>query len=106
MIYIVQSKEFERGRKDKDKVCLLNIDLYGLMQSAYLWFQKIKAKLLEYELTQSKHDEVLFFDQLRSLYVTVYVNDIKVFASINQMIDELSDYLESKYEIIDLKDVK
>ncbi len=34
------------------------------------------------------------------------MNDIKVFVSINQMIDELSDYLKIKYEMIDLEDVK
>jgi hypothetical protein len=103
MIYIVQSKDFE---KSKDKACLLNLELYDLVQSAYLWFQEIKIKMLAYNLIQSKHDEALFFDQKRSLYVIVYVNDIKVFAFINQMIDELSDYLKSKYEIIDLRDVK
>jgi hypothetical protein len=103
MIYIVQSKEFE---KEKDKTCLLNLDLYELMQSAYLWFQEIKIKMLAYDLIQSKHDEALFFDQKRSLYVIVYVNDIKVFVFINQMIDELSDYLKIKYEMIDLKNVK
>jgi hypothetical protein len=103
MIYIVQSKDFE---KDKDKACLLNLRLYDLVQSVYLWFQEIKAKMLEYELTQSKHDEILFFDQKRYLYVIVYVNDIKIFALINEIIDEMSDFLKSKYEIIDLKDVK
>ncbi len=104
MIYIVQSKEFER--RNKDKTCLLNLDLYELMQSAYFWFQEIKIKMLAYDLIQSKHDEALFSDQKRSLYVIVYVNDIKIFVSINQMIDELSDYLKIKYEMIDLKDVK
>jgi hypothetical protein len=62
--------------------------------------------MLAYDLIQSKHDEALFSDQKRSLYVIVYVNDIKIFVSINQMIDELSDYLKIKYEMIDLKDVK
>jgi hypothetical protein len=81
MIYIVQSKEFER--ENKDKTCLLNLDLYELMQSVYLWFQEIKIKMLAYDLIQSKHDEALFFDQKRSLYVIVYVNDIKIFVSIN-----------------------
>jgi hypothetical protein len=103
MIYIVQSKNFE---KSKDKACLLNMRLYDLVQSAYLWFQEIKIKMLAYDLIQSKHDEALFFDQKRSLYVIVYVNDIKVFVSINQMIDELSDYLKIKYEMIDLRNVK
>ncbi len=62
--------------------------------------------MIEYELTQSKHDEVLFFDQKRRFYVIVYVNDIKVFVSINQKIDELSNYLKIKYEMIDLRNVK
>jgi hypothetical protein len=104
MIYIVQSKEFER--ESKDKTCLLNLDLYELIQSAYLWFQEIKIKMLAYDLIQSKHDEALFFDQKRSLYVTVYVNDIKIFAFINQKIDEVSDFLKIKYEMIDLRNVK
>jgi hypothetical protein len=103
MIYIVQLKEFD---KEKDKTCLLNLDFYKLMQNAYFWFQEIKIKMLAYNLIQSKHDEALFFDQKRLLYVTVYVNDIKIFVSINQMIDELSDYLKNKYKIIDLKNVK
>ncbi len=64
MIYIVQSKDFE---KNKDKACLLNMRLYDLMQSAYLWFQEIKIKMLAYDLIQSKHDEALFFNQKRSL---------------------------------------
>jgi hypothetical protein len=104
MIYIVQSKEFER--RNKDKTCLLNLDLYELIQSAYLWFQEIKIKMLAYDLIQSKHDEALFFDQKRSLYVIVYVNDIKIFVLINQKIDEVSDFLKIKYEMIDLRNVK
>jgi hypothetical protein len=91
MIYTAQPKEFEQKSENeaKDgKTCLLNTGLYGLVQSAYLWFQQIKAKMLAYGLIQSKHDEALFFDQKRSLYVIIYVNDIKVFASNDQVIDE------------------
>jgi hypothetical protein len=105
MIYIVQSKEFEIS-EEKDKTCLLNLDLHELMQSAYFWFQEIKIKMLAYDLIQSKHDKALFFNQKRSLYVTVYMNDIKIFVSINQMIDELSDYLKIKYKMTNLEDVK
>jgi hypothetical protein len=65
MIYIVQSKDFD---KSKDKACLLNLELYDLVQSAYLWFQEIKIKMLAYGLIQSKHDEALFFDQKLSSY--------------------------------------
>jgi hypothetical protein len=52
MIYIDQSKDFEI--EDSNKICLLNIDFYELMQSSHLWFDEIKKKLLTYELIQSK----------------------------------------------------
>jgi hypothetical protein len=105
IIYTIQSKEFEIS-EEKDITCLLNLSLYDLVQSVYLWFQEIKIQMLAYNLIESKHDEALFFDQKRSLYVIVYVNDIKIFVSINQMIDELSDYLKIKYEMTDLRNVK
>lgn len=102
MLYIVQSKRFEK----RNNVCLLNLALYELVQSAHLWFDEIKDKLLIYGLVQSKHDEALFFNTRKSLYVTVYVDDIKAFAPTNQSINELSTYLQSKYEMTDLDDVK
>jgi hypothetical protein len=58
--------------------------------------------LLAFELKQSKHDEALFYTN--ELYLTVYVNDIKAFVPTNQLIDALSAYLHSKYEMI-TKDV-
>ena len=92
MLYTVQPKDFEQS----NEVCLLNLALYGLMQSAYLWFKTIKAKFIEYGLVQSQHNETLFFSIEKSLYVIVYVDDVKTFCPINQSIDDLSTYLQSK----------
>ena len=75
MLYTVQPKGFEQG----NGACLLNLALYGLVQSAHLWFQAIKGKLIEYGLVQSKNDEALFFSNKKELYVTVYVDDVKAF---------------------------
>jgi hypothetical protein len=97
MIYTDQSKDFET--RSFNKTCLLNINLYDLMQSSHLWFDEIKETLIEYDLTQSKHDEALLFK--KELYVTLYVNDIKTFASDAQSIDHLSQHLKSKYEMTD-----
>jgi hypothetical protein len=97
MIYTHQSKDFEI--EDLNKTCLLNIDLYELMQSSHLWFDEIKRKLLTYKLTQSKHDEALFFKE--ELYVTLYVNDIKTFVFDAKSIDHLNQHLKSNYEMID-----
>jgi hypothetical protein len=74
------------------------------MQFDDLWFEEIKSKLLVFELKQLKHNETLFYDSEKELYLTIYVNDIKAFVSINQLIDALSAYLHSKYKMI-TKDV-
>jgi hypothetical protein len=99
MIYIDQSKGFEK--EGTSKTCLLNIDLYDLVQSPHLWFDEIKGTLITYDLAQSKHDEALFFDVKRRLYVILYVNDIKIFVSDAQSIDYFSQHLKSKYEMTD-----
>ncbi len=97
MIYIDQSKSFEID--DSNKTCLLNINLYELMQSFHFWFDEIKRKLLTYKLTQSKHDKALFFTE--ELYVTLYVNDIKTFVFDVRLINHLSQHFKSKYEMTD-----
>ncbi len=71
------------------------------MQSPHLWFDEIKRTLIAYGLVQSKHDEALFFDTKRSLYVTLYVDDIKGFAPDGGTIDHLSQHLKTKYEMTD-----
>ncbi len=53
--------------------------LYGLVQSAYLWFGDLKKTLEDFGLTQFKHDDALFYNTSCSLYITVYVDDIKAF---------------------------
>lgn len=53
--------------------------LYGLVQSAYLWFGDLKATLEDFGLSQSNHNDALFYDTSRSLYITVYVDHIKAF---------------------------
>ncbi len=51
MIYIDQSKNFEKKNINSFKTCLLNIDLYDLMQNFHFWFDEIKRTVIEYDLT-------------------------------------------------------
>lgn len=102
-IYTQEPERFETG---DDNVCLLNMALYGLVQSAFLWFNEIKGTCLEYGLIQSKHDDALFYNAETELYVTIYVDDIKVFAPTDAVIDKLSIFLSQKYELIDIGDLK
>ena len=104
-IYTTQPKGFEQGDR-QDLACLLNMALYGLVQSAYLWFEEFKEKLLLYGLVQSQHDDALFYDTARNLYVTVYVDDVKVFCPESSTIDDLKVFLSKHYKLRDLGEVE
>ena len=101
-LYTTQSQSFKQGERF---VCLLNMALYGLVQSAYLWFGDLKATLKDFDLSQSKHDDALFYDTSRSLYITVYVDNIKTFCADDATILTLKRHLQSKYKLKDIGDV-
>jgi Na+-transporting NADH:ubiquinone oxidoreductase subunit NqrC len=68
MIYIVQSKEFE---KEKDKTRVLNLDLYELMQSVYFNFKKSRSKCLHTTWFNKNMTKLCFLiksDHYTSLY--------------------------------------
>ena len=102
-LYTTEPKGYETG---EGNACLLNKALYGLVQSAYLWFEEIKGTLVAYGLIQSKHDDALFYNPHTELYVTVYVDDIKAFAPTDAIINDLSTFISKKYELTDLGDLK
>ena len=93
-------------KTSKGNTCFLNKTLYRLVQSAYLWFNKIKETLLKYDLIQLKHDDALFYNPQTKMYVTVYVDNIKTFAPADTTIDNLSTFISEKYELTDLGDLK
>lgn len=95
------------GFDPKDEtVCLLNNGLYGWVQSAYLWFEELKSTLLSQGLIQNKHDDALFFDPVRELYITVYVDDIKAFSPNQAEIDRVYKDLSARYDTKDRGEVK
>lgn len=100
LLYVEQPTGFEDG----DLVCKLNKALYGLVQSAHLWFEDVKSTLLSMGFVQSKHDDALFFNTERETYITV--DDIKVFAPTHALIDEVKEKLFAKYQMTDEGDVK
>ena len=78
---------------------------YGLVQSAYLWLRDLMATLEDFGLFQSNHDDALFYDTLCSLYITVYIDDIKAFYVEDAIILPLKRHLQSKYNLKDIDDV-
>ena len=101
-LYTTQPQGFEQR---EGFVCLLNMAFYGLVQSPYLWFRDLKATLENFGLSQSKHDDTLFYDTSRSLYITVYIDDIKVFCADDATIFTLKRHPQSKYKLKNIGDV-
>jgi hypothetical protein len=68
-------------------VCLLNLALYGMKQSAKLWADINANGLQLIDYTKSKYDNALWFRRTDRTYVTTHVNDFKVYAANRQIID-------------------
>jgi hypothetical protein len=68
-------------------VCLLNLALYGMKQSAKLWADTNANGLQSIGYTKSKYDDALWFRRTDRTYVTTHVNDFKVYAANRQIID-------------------
>jgi hypothetical protein len=68
-------------------VCLLNLALYGMKQSAKLWADINANGLQLIGYIKSKYDDVLWFCRTDRTYVIIHVNDFKVYAANRQIID-------------------
>ena len=76
-IYMWQPNGFV---KEPGKVCLLNLALYGMKQSAKLWADTNADGLQSIGYTKSKYDDALWFRYEDRTYVTTHVDDFKVYA--------------------------
>lgn len=88
--YTTQIQDFEQKN---GFICLLNMAFYGLVQNAHLWFGNLKGISENFNLTQSKHDNVLFYNTSWNLYITVYVDDINAFCPNDTTILILKEHL-------------
>ena len=70
--------------------------MYGLRDAPRLWFENLFQHLLSPELgfTQSPYDQCLLFRH--DMIIIVYVDDMRVAAEREELIDELVAYLSKK----------
>lgn len=83
----------------KNKVCKLVKSLYGLKQSPRQWNLKFKEFLTKFKLKQSLNDRCLYFNEDRSIFVVIYVDDGLIASRNKKQISELLRYLEERLEI-------
>jgi hypothetical protein len=73
--------------KVSDIVCLLNLALYRMKQSAKLWADINANNPKSIDYIKLKHDDALWFRRTDRTYVITHVNDFKVYAANRRIID-------------------
>ncbi len=81
-IYVQQPRGF--AQKPNHVLCLQR-SLYGLKQALRHFIQHLTDRILKQGLKQSQHDPCLFLSS--SMSVTVYVDDLLIFAKTDTLID-------------------
>ena len=89
-------------------VCKLVKSIYGLKQAPRRWFVKFSTALKEYNFQQSHSDNSLFTLHKNNQFVAVlvYVDDILMSGSSDNLIAEVKAYLLTKFKIKDLGPLK
>jgi hypothetical protein len=77
-----------------------------MKQSAKLWANINANSLKSIGYTKSKHDDALWFRRTDRTYVTIYVNDFKVYAANRRIIDTAKQQIINLFLMKDLGPIK
>ena len=100
-LHMIQPIGFEEG---DDLVCCLLLPLYGLKQSGREWYLEIGGYLITIGFKMSMLDEALYINEGRSTYLTLYVDDIRIYGPDEQYLDEVLQGFNDKYTMADVTD--
>lgn len=98
IIYMRQPKNYDDGT---GRVWLLKKAIYGLKQASAVWFAEFKNTLLSFGFKEVHADKCIFIYSHGSDYMILglYVDDGLLAASRRELIDQLLEFLQSKYII-------
>jgi histone deacetylase 1/2 len=102
-VYMRQPLGFENANKPHH-VCKLNKALYGLKQAPRAWYAKLSTKLCGLGFKASKSDTSLFIYSKNgvTIFMLIYVDDIIVTSSSQEVVTALLKDLRSEFALKDL----
>src|ERR1700738_85119 len=104
-IYVKQPEGYV-SKEHPEWVCLLNRALYGLKQSAYEWYETLRAVLespgLEFKRIESDHAVFIIRTELFTAYLALFVNDMAIFGDDGSLIADIKAKLSSHFKMKDL----
>jgi hypothetical protein len=100
-VYMHQPEGYEDGT---DRVCLLIKTLYGLKQARQEWNAEFDNKVRKHGFTQLLSDPCVYIrcDHKEIAIITVWVDDLLLFASSEETMTEMKDNLKSEWQMTDL----
>jgi hypothetical protein len=99
-VYMRQPEGYDDG---SGRVCLLEKTLYGLKQSGREWNKELDLKLTKHGFAQLKADPCAYTRISGGLeIITVWVDDLMLFATSEDLMAEMKGNLRSEWEVTDL----
>jgi hypothetical protein len=104
-IYMVQPEGHEDGT---DRVCELIKTIYGLKQAGREWNKQLDIKLREHGYTRLRSDSCVYvrWDGENFGIITVWVDDLMLFASSDETMAHMKETLKSEWTVTDLREPK
>ena len=102
-IYMQQPEGFVVKGQEK-KVCKLNKSLYGLKQAPKQWHEKFDKTLLSFDFKINSTDECVYYKVVGEdkIILCLYVDDILMFGTSMQIIDETKSFLCANFDMKDI----
>ncbi|KAH9765249.1 hypothetical protein KPL70_001801 [Citrus sinensis] len=105
-IYMEQPEGFILPGNEK-KVCKLVKSLYGLKQAPKQWHEKFDSVILSHDFKHNNADKCVYFKFTNDIGVIIclYVDDLLIFGTNMQGVDDTKKYLTSQFKMKDLGEV-
>ena len=105
VLYMNQPEGFDDGT---DRICRLIKTLYGLKQAGREWNKQLDKKLREHGYTRLRSDPCVYVrwegDEVG--IITVWVDDLLLFASSDEMMEHMKSAIKLEWEVTDLGEPK
>ena len=100
-VYMRQPDGYEDGT---ERSCLLVKTLYGLKQSGREWNIELDGKLKKHDFIRLKSDPCVYTrrDSVDLEIITVWVDDLMLFATSEELMMKMKSEIESEWEVTDL----
>ena len=107
-VYLVQPEGFVK-KGEEHLVCRLKKALYGLKQAPRSWYEKIDSFFLMNGYERSKNDPnlyTMFNNEGQIVVISLYVDDLIITGSADNLIEEIKQQLSQKFEMKDLGEMQ